>query len=87
MQAVGNTPDGTMVVVDKASKKIGETVEIEVVRSLQTQAGKMVFGKLVAQKNNNNTNTKVKTNKSKNTKLNKPKTQEDKIIDLINSPR
>lgn len=87
MQAVGNTPDGTMVVVDKAAKKIGETVEIEVVRSLQTQAGKMVFGKLVAQKNNNNTNAKVKTNKSKNAKLNKPKTQEDKIIDLINSPR
>lgn len=85
MQAVGNTPDGTMVVVDKAAKRIGETVEIEVVRSLQTQAGKMVFGKLVNVKNDNTTKSSNKVNKGKFVKSRKPKTQEDKIMDLINN--
>ena len=73
LQAVGNTPDGTMVVVDKAAKKIGQTVEIEVVRSLQTQAGKMIFGKLTASTVNHQTAPKIK----------KPKTQEDKLLELV----
>ncbi|MDK2899057.1 MAG: hypothetical protein PWQ10_244 [Patescibacteria group bacterium] len=46
-QAVGHLTDGTMVVVEHASSKIGKTVEIEFVRSLQTAAGKMMFAKLV----------------------------------------
>ena len=46
-QAVGYLADGTMVVVDKASAKIGQTVEIEFIRSLQTAAGRMMFAKLV----------------------------------------
>jgi hypothetical protein len=36
-----------MVVVEKANKLIGKTVEIEFIRSLQTAAGKMMFAKLV----------------------------------------
>lgn len=48
-QAVGHLDDGTMVVVDQASAKIGSSVEIEVVRSLQTAAGRMVFAKLASQ--------------------------------------
>lgn len=48
-QAVGHLEDGTMVVVDQASSKIGTSVEIEVVRSLQTAAGRMVFAKLATQ--------------------------------------
>jgi len=44
-QAVGHLTDGTMVVVEHASKLIGKTVEIEFIRSLQTAAGKMMFAK------------------------------------------
>jgi uncharacterized protein YacL len=48
-QAVGYLPDGTMVVVEHASKSIGQTIEIEFIRSLQTAAGKMMFAKPVEQ--------------------------------------
>ncbi|RYX78776.1 hypothetical protein EON76_03615 [bacterium] len=46
-QGVGYLPDGTMVVVEHAVKQIGEIVEIEFIRSLQTAAGKMMFAKRV----------------------------------------
>lgn len=46
-QAVGHLSDGTMVVVEHASKFIGQTIEIEFIRSLQTAAGKMMFAKRV----------------------------------------
>ena len=46
-QGVGYLTDGTMVVVEHASKNIGQTIEIEFIRSLQTAAGKMMFAKLV----------------------------------------
>lgn len=45
-QGVGYLSDGTMVVVENASKLIGSTVEIEFIRSLQTAAGKMMFARL-----------------------------------------
>jgi uncharacterized protein YacL len=45
-QAIGHLPDGTMVVVERANNKIGQTVEIEFIRSLQTAAGKMMFAKI-----------------------------------------
>lgn len=44
-QGVGYLPDGTMVVVEQSSNLIGQTVEVEVTRSLQTAAGKMMFAK------------------------------------------
>jgi len=46
-QGVGYLTDGTMVVVENAAKNIGQTVEIEFIRSLQTAAGKMMFAKPV----------------------------------------
>lgn len=46
-QAVGYLSDGTMVVVEQASSKIGQTHTVEIVRSLQTAAGRMMFAKLV----------------------------------------
>lgn len=46
-QAVGHLGDGTMVVVENSNSKIGQTVEVEFIRSLQTAAGKMMFAKLV----------------------------------------
>jgi uncharacterized protein YacL len=46
-QGVGYLEDGTMVVVEQASKHIGQKVEVEFIRSLQTAAGKMMFAKKV----------------------------------------
>ena len=59
-QAVGHLTDGTMVVVEHASNRIGKTVEIEFIRSLQTAAGKMMFAKLV--ENNKPTATATRAN-------------------------
>ena len=44
-QGVGYLLDGTMVVVEQSSSLIGQTIEVEVTRSLQTAAGKMMFAK------------------------------------------
>ena len=46
-QAVGHLEDGTMVVVEQAKGKIGSAVEVEIIRSLQTAAGRMMFARLV----------------------------------------
>ena len=46
-QAVGYLEDGTMVVVEKASSQVGSKVQVEFIRMLQTDAGKMMFAKLV----------------------------------------
>lgn len=46
-QGVGYLTDGTMVVVEHANKSIGQTIEIEFIRSLQTAAGKMMFARPV----------------------------------------
>ena len=45
-QAVGYLADGTMVVVDRAAKEVGKTVQVEFIRSLQTAAGRMMFAKI-----------------------------------------
>lgn len=45
-QGVGYLPDGTMVVVENASSRIGQSVEVEFIRSLQTAAGRMMFARL-----------------------------------------
>lgn len=65
-QAVGHLTDGTMVVVEHASKFIGKTAEIEFIRSLQTAAGKMMFAKLVER------NDAPKATYSKVTKTTRP---------------
>lgn len=46
-QAVGYLSDGTMVVVEQAKKFIGQKKRIEIIRSLQTDAGKMMFARVV----------------------------------------
>jgi uncharacterized protein YacL len=45
-QGVGYMEDGTMVVVESAQDKIGETVGLTVTSVLQTSAGRMVFGRV-----------------------------------------
>jgi rRNA-processing protein FCF1 len=47
-QAVGHLSDGTMVVVEQARKQIGQTATVEIIRSLQTAAGRMMFAKLLS---------------------------------------
>lgn len=44
-QGVAYLDDGTMVVVDNAKRLISKTVDISVTSVLQTQAGKMIFGR------------------------------------------
>ncbi len=46
-QGVGYLPDGTMIVVDKASKMINKNVNIVVNKIFQTSAGKMIFAEIV----------------------------------------
>lgn len=46
-QGVGYLTDGTMVVVEHASANVGQSVEVEFIRSLQTAAGKMMFARKV----------------------------------------
>ena len=45
-QGVGHLEDGTMVVVDNAAKRVGQEVDVEIIRYLQTAAGRMAFGRL-----------------------------------------
>jgi uncharacterized protein YacL len=45
-QGVGYLDDGTMVVVERASAKVGETVEVTVTNVLQTSNGQLIFGQL-----------------------------------------
>lgn len=46
-QGVGHLDDGTMVVVDRASGKIGQEINVELLRYLQTSAGRMMFARPV----------------------------------------
>ena len=46
-QGVGYLPDGTMVVVEQASPQIGQTLNVEIIRNLQTAAGRMIFAKKI----------------------------------------
>jgi uncharacterized protein YacL len=45
-QGVGYLDDGTMVVVEQARSHIDEEVEFVVTNTVQTNAGKMIFGRL-----------------------------------------
>ncbi len=45
-QGVGYLEDGTMIVVEEGEKRIGEEVVAEVTRSLQTEAGRMIFARI-----------------------------------------
>jgi uncharacterized protein YacL len=55
-QGIGYLDDGTMVVVEGARNKIGRDINISITSSLQTSAGKMIFGKFegFTQKTGNN---------------------------------
>ncbi|MDD5064853.1 MAG: TRAM domain-containing protein [Phycisphaerae bacterium] len=61
-QGIGYLDDGTMVVVEGARNKIGRDVVISITSSLQTSAGKMIFGRFegFAQKGNDRERTAYK---------------------------
>jgi uncharacterized protein YacL len=44
-QGIGYLDDGTMVVVEGARNKLGKCINLSVTSSLQTSAGKMIFGR------------------------------------------
>ncbi len=46
-QGVGYMDDGTMVVVEQARTHLNEEIEFNVTNTVQTSAGKMIFGRLV----------------------------------------
>ncbi|MCL2173684.1 hypothetical protein FWH58_00050 [Candidatus Saccharibacteria bacterium] len=46
-QGVGYLDDGTMVVVESANRDIGTKQKVEIIRSLQTEAGRMMFAKKI----------------------------------------
>ncbi len=52
-QAVGYLADGTMIVVDRADRLIGQEVRVEINRVMQTVAGRMMFAYLVRDNNGN----------------------------------
>lgn len=72
-QGIAYLPDGTMVVVDNADRYAGknELVGIEFVRYLQTNAGKMMFAKLLDDAKKHNKSYGRKANKQRNNKKNK----------------
>lgn len=99
-QAVGHLTDGTMVVVEHASGHIGQTVEIEFIRSLQTAAGKMMFARLVDNKKinqphnkqskqrnlNKNRNTTRQRSDSGNARTQVSRRQQDQnLVNIINN--
>ena len=46
-QGISHLKDGTMVVVDNAANKIGESVEVEFTKLHETSSGKMIFARIV----------------------------------------
>jgi uncharacterized protein YacL len=44
-QGIGYLPDGTMVVVENASRLVGQDADVTVTRLLQTAAGRIIFGR------------------------------------------
>ncbi|GHU07757.1 hypothetical protein FACS189431_2830 [Alphaproteobacteria bacterium] len=49
-QGVGYLDDGTMVVVENANRDKGTTLRVEIVRSLQTEAGRMMFARKIGKR-------------------------------------
>lgn len=46
-QGVGYLPDGTMIVVEEGEERMGETVKVLISRVIQTDVGRIFFGKIV----------------------------------------
>lgn len=60
-QGVGYLDDGTMVVAEDGSRHVGETVQLTVASTLQTAAGRMIFGRIGAGDNDGAASPVVET--------------------------
>jgi uncharacterized protein YacL len=56
-QGIGYLDDGTMIVVEGARNKLGQEISISITSSLQTSAGKMIFGKFESMIQTHNSNS------------------------------
>jgi len=50
-QGVGYLPDGTMLVVEQGRSLLGKTIQVQVSRIIQTDAGKILFSKIKQESN------------------------------------
>ena len=62
-QGIGYLDDGTMIVVEGGRNKIGKDLVISITSSLQTSAGKMIFGKFEEYAQNRNENEHQRFNR------------------------
>lgn len=84
-QGVGYLDDGTMVVVDNAKKYINERIEVEAIRLLQTEAGRMLFAKPVKADDVLPTKShSPKPQRARKPYPRKRKTAEDSLVELAN---
>lgn len=99
-QAVGHLSDGTMVVVENSASRIGTTIEVEFIRSLQTAAGKMMFARPVEQSQGRSampskveahrvtsTNAPKKLNRGNGTKPHQPQSRAQETSRQSSQPR
>jgi uncharacterized protein YacL len=83
-QGVAYLDDGTMVVVDNARKLIGKTADIAVTSVLQTTAGKMIFGRLWEDANENEeSNASIHDSRSGNFRTATRELRQNTIIEEI----
>jgi len=57
-QGVGYLDDGTMIVIENGASHMGKTVEVEIERSFQTVAGKMLFAQIINSRKDNRKTTR-----------------------------
>ena len=84
-QAVGYLEDGTMVVVENAGSQIGQSVEVEFTRALQTAAGKMLFAKKLGTDQARPQKSRKPTAKKPRPTARKKQSPEDSLVKLANS--
>ncbi len=84
-QGVGYMADGTMVVIEQAKQDIGKTINVEFIRSIQTDAGRMLFAKKVANKEDGEKARASGGNPSKKRASGRgPRRAEDALVELAN---
>lgn len=85
-QGVGYLEDGTMVVIEKAGNSLGKNLKVEVTRSLQTTAGRMMFARPLGINNSKPKKTQQMHEKlAPKKRFHRKQTAEDKLIETINS--
>ncbi len=80
-QGVGYLDDGSMVVVDGGRAMLGKDATVEATRVLQTEAGRMVFARIVKR---NTAPKSISTTATKQSRHQRAQSKEDTVIDLAN---